>query len=75
MLTVSQSNHKALLLDLRQVESVKRKTNRVFRFEPTWLLDEDGAPVIEEAWDRYTTKQNPLKVQEKLNSCKGVLMF
>ncbi|KAF5449972.1 hypothetical protein F2P56_030362 [Juglans regia] len=74
-LNVVQSDHMALMLDLRQQYLVNRKRRRLFRFEAKWIRDEEGAGVVERAWRRADVDPNPIRnIQRKLNGCKGDLI-
>ncbi|XP_035545957.1 uncharacterized protein LOC118348440 [Juglans regia] len=74
-LNVVQSDHMALMLDLRQQFLVNRKRRRVFRFEAKWIRDEEGVGVVDRAWRRADADPNPIRnIQRKLIGCKGVLI-
>lgn len=68
VLDVSQSNHKALLLDTGSNQQYKRKKRRLFRFEAKWILDGEGKLVVEQSWKRAVGASDYLRrVFAKLN--------
>lgn len=72
--TACQFDHKAILLDLTQKISRRRKKRRVFRFETKWTMDEEGKLIVERVSDRRMVEVDPLqKLQKKLCICKNEL--
>ncbi|XP_041017102.1 uncharacterized protein LOC121259542 [Juglans microcarpa x Juglans regia] len=65
----TQSDHKALLMHLAFGLASRRLKRRIFRFEASWALDEDGIPVVERAWGSSGVG-NLKGVHEKLRRCE-----
>ncbi|XP_042980139.1 uncharacterized protein LOC122310310 [Carya illinoinensis] len=75
VLTVRQSDHKALLMSMDKDEGMNKKRRRIFRFEAKWTLEEDGGAIIEDVWKRRVSLQNLMgQVQQKLSRCQRELL-
>ncbi|XP_042980184.1 uncharacterized protein LOC122310355 [Carya illinoinensis] len=58
VLTVRQSDHKALLLSMYKGGALNMRRRRIFRFEAKWTLEEEVGAVIEDVWKRRVSVQN-----------------
>ncbi|XP_042944640.1 uncharacterized protein LOC122278525 [Carya illinoinensis] len=74
-LIARQSDHKPILLIIKEFNCFAGYRRRLFRFEAKWTLEEEGRNIVEAAWVRDNASQNILKeVQGKLRRCRGELI-
>ncbi|KAK9028753.1 hypothetical protein V6N11_025900 [Hibiscus sabdariffa] len=64
------SDHNLILL---QIEGLKKKRRRAFKFESRWLLEEECHSNVREVWERRQNCPGHLKLNRKLISTKDKL--
>lgn len=75
ILPAIRSDHRPIMLELNGKNFDGRRWRRIFRFEAKWVLEEESATIIQEAWMSSADDQDPLQiVQKKLKSCEGALL-
>ncbi|XP_042941090.1 uncharacterized protein LOC122275859 [Carya illinoinensis] len=68
------SDHKPMLMTVLQSESLRRKRKFIFRFEASWLKEEDCGKIVEKIWSERKQTQEPLmQAQKLLKLCSGYL--
>lgn len=69
------SNHFPLFLNFSNLRFPHQGHRRIFRFEASWVTEEDGEQVIKKAWQSDLSSMNEgLSLRIQFDRCRQVLM-